>query len=255
MPVQTSKEGGVLRIALDNPKRANALSAEMCSDFLATLDQAESDPSVRVVVLTGTGKYFCSGMDLANASSNSSSTPFESSLHLFERLANFPKPTIARLNGPALGGGVGLAFCCDFRCAVNSTFFQLAEVRRGLIPAIISLRIVPELGTRTARRWFLTGEKVECSKLVELGVVDASSANEEALDGAIKGFTDMLREGGPQALTTIKELVRVVGSSGTLPSEKTMHVKKVFEGMLVSSEAAEGMSAFIQKQKPSWAKL
>ncbi|KAI8851957.1 ClpP/crotonase-like domain-containing protein, partial [Chytridium lagenaria] len=150
---------GVMTVTLDNPKRANALSNEMCVAFLEAMDEAERDDGVRVIVITGSGKYFCSGMDLSSASSSTTKTPFDAAHHLFQRLSDHPKPTIAHLNGPALGGGVGLAFSCDLRCAHPSVFFQLAEVRRGLIPAIISLRIIPEVGPRVARRWFMTGEK------------------------------------------------------------------------------------------------
>ncbi|KAJ3218030.1 hypothetical protein HDU67_006730 [Dinochytrium kinnereticum] len=251
-------DDGVMRITLDNPKRANALSQEMCSAFLEALDLAEKDVRVRVVVLTGSGKYFCSGMDLATASNSSAATPFDASLKLFQRLSDFPKPTIARLNGPALGGGVGLAFSCDIRCADPSTFFQLAEVRRGLIPAIISIRIVPEIGPRVARRWFMTGEKVPCEKLKELGVVDAvgfvdETASGKHLDQVVDEFVGMLREGGPNTQGVIKELIRVVGGAGIPEEIRVAHVKKVFEAMLVSDEASHGMSAFMQKQRPNWA--
>ncbi|KAJ3332139.1 hypothetical protein HDU76_001173, partial [Blyttiomyces sp. JEL0837] len=151
-------DDGIATITLDNERRANSLSAQMVKEFLEALDRLETDDAVRVVIITGKGKYFCSGMDLAAASSSTSSSPFDSSKHLFNRLQTFPKPTIALANGPALGGGVGLLLCTDIRLMLSSAYIQLTEVRRGLIPAIISLYIIPEIGRSRARQWFLSGE-------------------------------------------------------------------------------------------------
>ncbi|KAJ3075193.1 hypothetical protein HDU98_008919 [Podochytrium sp. JEL0797] len=142
MSIQASTTGPVLTLSLNNPKRANALTSQMCNQLLEALDAAEKDPSVRVVVLTGEGKYFSAGMDLARAS-DGSNAPFDAAMAVFRRIKDFPKPTIGRVNGPALGGGVGLLFSTDIRIAVDHAFIQLAEVKRGLIPAIISLVIVP----------------------------------------------------------------------------------------------------------------
>ncbi|KAJ3409343.1 EnoyL-CoA hydratase [Chytridiales sp. JEL 0842] len=246
----------IATITLDNPTKANALSSGMVSAFLKALDDVEKDDEVHAVVLTGAGKYFCSGMDLAAASSSSSSspqaTPFDSSLYIFERLANFPKPTIALINGPALGGGVGLTFCTDVKLMHSSAYFQLSEVKRGLVPAIISLFIVPAIGTSLATQWFLTGERVKAERAWQVGVVAGVGKDEQELKSLVDKYADLLKEGGPSALKTAKELVKVVGGSGTLKEEKKEHVRKVFEGMMVSEEAAYGMGAFMSKKKPDW---
>ncbi|KAJ3353235.1 hypothetical protein HDU83_007063 [Entophlyctis luteolus] len=257
--VTTNTASGVCELTLSNPKRANSLSSSMCSQLLDALDRAERDVNVRVVVITGEGKYFCSGMDLGAASAGTSA-PFDSGLALFSRIARFPKPTIAKVNGPALGGGVGLLFCTDIRVADETAYVQLAEVRRGLIPAIISLFIVPQLGPSLSRQYFLTGEKVPVATLARQGIVAASVPTDQ-LASKVSEFVALLAAGGPGAQATIKQLIDCVSGAtaatasaadGADDVRKREHVRKVFEGMMTSEEAAYGMQAFLTKQTPDW---
>ncbi|KAJ3391581.1 hypothetical protein HDU84_005707 [Entophlyctis sp. JEL0112] len=299
--VTTNTASGVCELTLSNPKRANSLSSSMCSQLLDALDRAERDVNVRVVVITGEGKYFCSGMDLGAASAGTSA-PFDSGLALFSRIARFPKPTsealklqlhqhsilfippqpllfllmrrcnlffsVAKVNGPALGGGVGLLFCTDIRVADETAYVQLAEVRRGLIPAIISLFIVPQLGPSLSRQYFLTGEKVPVATLARQGIV-AASVPADQLASKVSEFVALLAAGGPGAQATIKQLIDCVSGATAATSSaadgaddvrKREHVRKVFEGMMTSEEAAYGwstvfllrMQAFLTKQTPDW---
>ncbi|KAI9331758.1 ClpP/crotonase-like domain-containing protein [Obelidium mucronatum] len=188
-------------------------------------------------------------MDLSTASSGAAA-PFDTALNLFTRIAEFPKPTIGKINGPALGGGVGLLFVTDIRIAVDNAFVQLAEVKRGLIPAIISLFIVPQLGPCLSKQYFLTGEKVPVQKLLQAGCITACVPGDK-LDAVVADFAAVLLEGGPQAQSTIKQLVRVVDGADSKEG-KTLFVKGVFEGMMKSKEAAYGMKAFLDKKKPDW---
>ncbi|KAI8617501.1 ClpP/crotonase-like domain-containing protein [Chytriomyces sp. MP71] len=249
MSVQVDTIGGVCTLTLQNEKRANSLSAPMVVALATALDAAEKDDTVRVVVLTGSGKFFCAGMDLGAASA-ANGPAFAASLALFKRIADFPKPTVARINGPALGGGVGIAFCTDIRVSDEAAFFQLAEVRRGLIPAIISLYIVPQLGPSRSRQYFLTGEKVPAKELFAAGCL-AAAVPTVKLNETVAHYTALLAAGGPIAQTTIKRLVAVVGSSAP-ETTKLDTVKEVFENMLTSPEAAYGMRAFMSKQTPDW---
>ncbi|KAJ3043271.1 EnoyL-CoA hydratase, partial [Rhizoclosmatium hyalinum] len=145
--------------------------------------------------------------------------------------------TVARINGPALGGGVGLVFATDFRIAIDSSFIQLAEVKRGLIPAIISLYIVPQLGPSLSRAFFLTGEKVPIQRLHQAGIIYSIATSPTHLDESVSSLAALLIEGGPSAQSTIKQLIRVVSGSESEDS-KVRHVKSVFEGMMKSKEAA-----------------
>ncbi|KAI9340773.1 ClpP/crotonase-like domain-containing protein [Zopfochytrium polystomum] len=242
----------VATVAFNNPRRANSLSRDMCEALEKALVALATDDSVHVLVLTGKGKYFCSGMDLGAASSAHGSSPFDSSVVLFEQIANFPKPTIALLNGPAIGGGVGIAFCTDLRIMHSNAYIQLAEVKRGLIPAIISLYIVPKVGPGIAGQWFLTGEKITPERLYAIGAVAATGASPEALQEVVDVYAEQLKEGGPSALRNAKDLVRFVGGDHTAP-EKRAHVKAQFENMMTSDEAAYGMGEFLSKRKPNWA--
>ncbi|KAI8832822.1 2-ketocyclohexanecarboxyl-CoA hydrolase [Chytriomyces cf. hyalinus JEL632] len=251
MSIQVQTKDGVCTLTLDNAKRANALSPSMVRALMEALDAAEADDAVRVLVLTGRGKFFCAGMDLASAQS---APEFESSRAVFERVASFPKPTIGRINGGALGGGVGIAFCTDIRIADSNAYFQFAEVSRGLVPAIISLYIVPQLGPSLSRQFFLTGEKISTQQLLQAGCL-AAAVPTAALDETVAAYAKMLLAGGPGAQKTIKRLVSVVGSSNATEQEKSQTVKAVFEGMLRSEEAAYGMQAFLSKKAPNWAEF
>ncbi|ORY37031.1 ClpP/crotonase [Rhizoclosmatium globosum] len=207
MSVSTTRFNGVLTLTLNNPTRANALSPTMVAELIKELDKAEKDDDVRVLVLTGEGLFFSAGMDLA-AASKGSGAPFDTALSIFKRIADSQNqqviidyiyyPMFARINGPALGGGVGLVFATDFRIAIDSSFIQLAEVKRGLIPAIISLYIVPQLGPSLSRAFFLTGEKVPIQRLHQAGIIYSIATSPTHLDESVSSLAALLIEGGPQ---------------------------------------------------------
>ncbi|KAJ3130761.1 EnoyL-CoA hydratase [Physocladia obscura] len=236
MSVKSSITNNVCTLTLCNSSRANSLTSDMCSQLVVALDEVERNPVVRVVVLTG------DGMDLSSASSAAATPPFDAALAVFDRVAKFPKPTIAKMNGPALGGGVGLLFCTDIRIALDSAFIQLAEVKRGLIPAIISLYIVPQLGPSLSRQYFLTGERVSANTLVNCGGhIAACVSSTENLEAKVNEFAQILVQGAPNAQATIKHMVQFISDSSNSEPEKFAHIKKVFNDMLVSKEATYGM--------------
>lgn len=185
-------------------------------------------------------------MDLG---SNSEEDMIAKASGFFQKVYEFPKPTISLLNGPALGGGVGLAFTTDIRIAVSSCYFQLTEVKRGLVPALISKYIVGEIGRR-ATLWMLTGDKVSCNTLHQMGVITSVYESIDEASRMAESLVERIAEGAPIALQDSKRLVHVLTKV-----DADNEIKQVFERMMHSEEAAYGIQSFINKKKPDWAKL
>ncbi|RKP09443.1 enoyl-CoA hydratase/isomerase family protein [Thamnocephalis sphaerospora] len=253
----------IATVTLNRPQRGNAISPRMRDELIQAFEQAVADPVVRAVVLTGAGRYFCTGMDLAQTGSRPDAAvdPVDAALRMFDAVRHCPKPVIARVNGPAVGGGVGLVFCADIRLAPRSTgvYFRLAEVERGLVPAVISRYIVPDLGPMRARQLMLTAERVTVADAADHwpGFLTSAVADEKALDAAVAEYTHMLCGNAPQAMADVKRLVAVQG--GGLPSGETAvttdalaAVRSVFSRMLQSKEAAYGIGEFMAKRRPDW---
>ena len=221
--------------------------------------RAKTDSKVRVVVLTGKGKYFCTGLNLGSLSSQTKSQTVGGGAHrsqtLFETLYQFPKPIIARLNGPALGGGVGLVFTTDIRIAVRNSFLSFPEVRRGIVPALISLYIVPQLGPSASKQFFMTGGKITAERAHQLGVISDIVDTEEEMDKKIEEYVKELISGGPGAIRDIKQLVSYLSMHGPTREENVNYVQKVFGKMMTSEEAALGVSSFLQKKEADWDSL
>ncbi|KAF9426181.1 hypothetical protein BGZ94_006849 [Podila epigama] len=245
-----SQQGAVATITLNRPKRGNALSGPMAALFVAAINRAIDDASVRVLVITGSGKYFCTGMDLtAQSSGDSDSATATDSVattqSMFTTLSRCPKPTIARINGPALGGGVGIVFSCNFR---------MPEVHRGLIPALISEVIVPQLGAFRAKQYMLSGERVSAAEAYRVGFVTAVAdpQDESSLDKKVQEYVDLLLLSGPGAMRDVKNLVEAVDARGGNHEAVSSYVRSAFDKMITSDEAAHGIGAFASREKPNW---
>ncbi|KAF1802000.1 ClpP/crotonase-like domain-containing protein [Mucor lusitanicus] len=255
--VLISVENHVATLTLNRPRKGNALTATMNALLLQYLAQIEKDADVRVVVLTGAGKFFCTGMDLSMAASSSSSeqdvkASFSNGLQVFETLYRFPKPVIARVNGPCLGGGVGLVFTTDIRVVHQDAYFALTEVKRGIIPAIISQYIVPELGSQKTREYMLTGRRVSAREAHPF--LSTIAATPQELDQQVLSYATMLLESAPGAMANIKRLVDTVSSGGEAQRASRIRdgVEKAYLEMMQSEEAAYGIMAFVTKQKADW---
>jgi methylglutaconyl-CoA hydratase len=168
---------------------------------------------------------------------------------LFHRIYDFPKPVVARVPGPAIGGGVGLMTACDVIVAVESAFFSFSEVRLGIVPALISPFCIRRLGVAKARKLFLTGEKITAPVARELGLVDEVAA-EADLDDGVNRVLDALLQGAPGALAAAKNLVNEVAHLS--PSEALPFTADLLAKLRASEEAREGMTAFLEKRPPSW---
>jgi methylglutaconyl-CoA hydratase len=255
MSVRREVRAGIGWITLDRPEVRNALSGELMDAVGASIDAFESDPDVRALLLAGTGPAFCAGADLRamrlarEASADDNRSDARRMGALFHRIASCRKPVLARVHGPAIGGGVGLMAACDIVLAGSDTRFQFSEVRLGIVPAVISPFCIRRLGPTVARRLFLTGEPIDAGQALAWGLVDIV-AEAPVLDAAVAKVCDDLGKAGPQALVAAKELVNVVrGLDGEAALDYTADL---IARLRVSEEAAEGMSAFLEKRSPAW---
>lgn len=256
-PLAIAHGGAVVRLRLDRPELHNAFDAALISALTAALDEAGRDPTVRVVVLEGSGASFSAGADLnwmrgmAAASEAENREDALALARLMRTLDELPKPTLARVHGAAFGGGVGLVACCDIAIGVPEAKFGLTESKLGLLPAVISPYVVAAIGARQARRWFASAEIFDADIALRIGllhqVVDAAE-----LDAAIDRQIALLLKAGPIAAASAKRLVaRVVSASGR---DQLDHDNAALIAHLrVSPEGQEGLSAFLDKRSPAWA--
>ena len=219
---------------------------------------ADRDRAVRVVVLTGSDDTFCSGGDVGwmkKTAGLDMGQNYEDALCLAELMSvlnTLRKPTVARINGPAYGGGVGLIACCDIAIAASDAKFALSEVRLGLVPAVISPYVIAALGVRQSRRYMLTGETFNADHAAKLGLIH-EVVERDTLDHHVEHVVSMLLKGGPMALRESKELIALVShtdrSSNQTISRRTA---EIIAQIRVSPEGQEGLGAFLEKRKPSW---
>ena len=244
---------GTAWITLDSPETRNALSEQLVSELAAHLGSAMEDPQVRVVVLTGSGSAFCAGADLKArggpaGAGGGAQNPF---LGILKQIWDGPKPVIAAVNGHAFGGGVGLVAAADIAVAADSARFAFSEVRVGLIPAMISVVVLPKLGVHRSMRLFLTGERFDAAHAVAYGLVHRA-VPADALADAVQEEVDLISLGGPVAVAEAKRLVRTVAR---LPMDESFaYAEAKIAKLFASEEAAEGMAAFAAKRPPKWAK-
>ncbi len=249
-------EGGVARVTLNRPAVHNALDDKLIADLRATLEGLAADAAVRLVMLTGQGASFCAGGDLAWMRRTADYT-FEQNLadammlaRLLHTLNVMPQPTVALVNGPAYGGGVGLVACCDIAVAADTAKFSLSEVRLGLIPATISPYVVRKIGESSARRYFLTAEVFEAADAERMGLVHEVVAA-AGMDEAAAWFAKRLREGGPRSQAAAKQLIaRVAGAP--IDEGLMADTAERIASQRASAEGMEGTEAFLAKRPPAW---
>ncbi len=238
-------------ITLDSPANRNALSAPLVSELGAHLRAAIGDEEVRTIVLTGNGPAFCAGADLKNrgdaVTQGGGPNPFVEILRL---MWEGPKPVIAAVNGHAFGGGVGLVAAADIAVAVEGVTFSFSEVRVGVIPAMISVVVLPKIGANQAMRLFLTGARFGAREAAGYGLVHRV-VPADGLVSAADEFAGAIGQGGPIAVAEAKRLIRTVSRSSM--DDGFAYAEEKIAALFASAEAAEGMMAFVQKRKPSWA--
>lgn len=248
--VSLTTNSGVATITLDSPANRNALSARLRRELRDHLMATAEDDAVRVVVLSHTGTVFCAGMDLKESrGANSSAQGVNEFPQILELIWTHPKPVVARLAGPARAGGVGLVAACDLAVAAEQVSFAFTEVRIGVVPAVISVTVLPRLLPRAAHELFLTGETFDAHRAVAVGLIN-SAVPADRLDGEVRRYTDLLALGAPGALAATKEMLRRP-PAGSMAAD--------FAAMLALSarhfagaEGQEGMRAFAEKRPASW---
>ena len=251
---------GVLTLCMNRPKVHNAFDALMIGELTAALESANEDDTVRLVVITGTGTCFSAGADLnwmrslVNASREENERDALQLAQLMRSLNFLSKPTLARINGAAFGGGVGLIAACDITVAADNALFGTTEVRLGLVPAVISPYVIHRIGETNARRYFLTAERFDSQRACEIGLVQHAVAIER-LDETVKGIVGQILRGGPKAVTHGKRLVfDITGHNADVQKTIDEKTARLIADLRVSEEGQEGLAAFLEKRNPGWIK-
>ena len=254
--VQEIDKQGVARITLTRAEVHNAFNEALIAELTAALDGVAQDPRVRVVVLAAQGPSFSAGADLnwmkamAAASHAENLEDARRLAHLLRTLNGLPKPTMALVQGPAYGGGVGLVACCDVVVAVEEAKFCLSEVKLGLIPAVISPYVVGTIGEAAARRYFLTAEAFSSWEAQRLGLVH-EVVDRSGLETRGRQIVDALLQGGPAALHAAKDLVFAVAGR-RIDEALIEETAGRIAALRVSEEGREGITAFLEKRRPNW---
>jgi len=249
---------GVLTLVMNRPKVFNAFNAAMISELTLALSSADNDDNTRLVVITGSGSCFSAGADMnwmrsqVEASLEDNESDALELANLLRTLNYLSKPTIARINGAAFGGGLGLIAACDITIAVDAARFGLTEARLGLAPAVISPYVFRRIGEGNARRYFLSGERFDTQRAYEMGLIQQIVTPEE-LEPAIEDIISQLLKGGPLAVAHCKQLAFAVAGHNA-QSQKTIDefTTSLIARLRVSAEGQEGLAAFLEKRKPDW---
>lgn len=245
----------IANVLLNRPEVHNAFDDIMIGELSQVFDDLSNRGEIRAVVVTGEGKSFCAGADL-NWMRRVKDYSFDDNLResldlsaMLYKVYSSPKPTIARVNGAAIGGGTGLVAVCDIAVAVNTARFSFSEVKLGLIPACISPYVLKKCGEGRCREFFLTGERLSADRAMSAGLLNVVVPPGE-LDAAVDQYLVHLRSSGPEAITTCKELLRQVPCMSY--DEVQKYTAEVIARIRVSAEGQEGMAAFLGKRKPRW---
>jgi methylglutaconyl-CoA hydratase len=247
---------GVVRLTLSRPAIHNAFDDRQIAELTAAFGDLAGDKMVRAIVLTGAGKSFSAGADL-NWMRRTTTYGEAENLRdanalaaLMKALYQLPQPTVARVNGAALGGGTGLVACCDVVVAGEDALFGTTEVRLGIMPAVIGPYVIAAIGARQARRLMLTGERITAQDAARIGLVHEVVAADQ-LDAAVERIVGDLLKGGPRAIAAAKRLVHDLAGR-PIDQELIDETARRIAALRATPEAREGLSAFLEKRRPGW---
>jgi methylglutaconyl-CoA hydratase len=252
--IQVAYEPGIATITLNRPEKRNAISFELIDDLLRGLKEVESSDAI-VLILTGAGKAFSSGMDLDNLKVLIGRSPgqnledSQTMVRLFRSLYEFPKVTIAAVNGPAIAGGTGLALLCDFTLAVPEAKFGYTEVRIGFVPAIVSTFLLRQVGEKQARDLLLTGRIIDAEEAARMGLIKEIVAPENLLARAGQ-LAALLLENSPASLRATKQLLNQ-HARAELDRQIEAAVREN-AAVRTTADFREGVTSFLEKRKPVW---
>jgi methylglutaconyl-CoA hydratase len=247
---------GIAQVQMNRPERFNAFDETMIAALDATFAELEIAPDVRVVVLAGAGKHFSAGADVhwmqraSQASQAWNEADAQRFAAMLARIAQCAKPTVARVQGAALGGGAGLAAACDIVVAAHNAHFAISEARFGIVPAVIGPHLVNAIGARQARRLALSAERIEASEALQLGLVH-HCVDVGELDTRLSQVCDDLLRAGPQAQREIKRLFATLGPGAVGPEVQAFTAQTIAR-VRGTAEAREGFAAFLVKRAPEW---
>ena len=252
--VKLEQTVGVATITLNRPDKRNAISFELIDDLLHALQEVETSDAI-VVILTGAGKAFSSGMDLDNLKALIGRPPeqnlkdSETMVRLFRALYEFPKVTIAAVNGAAIAGGTGLALLCDFTLAVPEAKFGYTEVRIGFVPAIVSTFLLRQVGEKQARDLLLTGRIISADEAARMGLINEIVAPENLMTRA-RELAALLMENSPTSLRATKKLL-----NDHARAELDLQIEAALRenaAIRTTADFREGVVSFLEKRKPVW---
>ncbi len=250
---------GFATLWLNRPDKNNAFNAQMIRELILALDEVQSQPALRFLLVRGRGKHFSAGADLAwmqQAAELDYNTNLDDARELAELMYNLAKlkiPTLAVVQGAAFGGALGLISCCDMAIAAADAQFCLSEARIGLAPAVISPFVVQAIGERAARRYALTAERFSAERAQQIGLI-AEHYPLTALDEQAALWVDNLLLNSPQAMRASKDLLREVGSGELTPALRR-YCESAIARIRTSAEGQEGLRAFLNKRSPGWQAL
>jgi methylglutaconyl-CoA hydratase len=252
--IQLEYDGAIATITLNRPEKRNAISFELIADLIGALDEVVRS-SAQFLIITGSGSAFCSGMDLDNLKALIGRSPEQNSedsrtmVRLFRTIYEFPKVSIAAVNGAAIAGGTGIALLCDFTLAVPEAKFGYTEVRIGFVPAIVSTFLLRQIGEKQARDLLLTGRLFGADEALRLGLINEITVPEKLMDRA-RELANQLFESSPTSLISTKRLL-------------TEHARAEVDARIESAvrenaairqtaDFREGVTSFLEKRKPRW---
>jgi methylglutaconyl-CoA hydratase len=248
--------GKVATIWMDRPEVLNAFNEQLIDDLNAACLQLDADPKVRVVVLAGRGKHFSAGADLnwmrraAEGSEADNLADARRFARMLRTLSGMSKPTVARIQGAALGGGTGLAAACDMAVASSDAVFSTSEVKFGIIPAVISPYVLRAIGPRNALRYFQSAERISAERALAIGLINEVTSV-EGLDAGMAALLEPLLAGAPTAQKAAKELIEAI--KGRPIDDQTLEeTAQRIARQRASAEGRDGVAAFLEKRPPAW---
>jgi methylglutaconyl-CoA hydratase len=255
--VLTEIDAGIGIVTLNRPGRHNAFDETLIAELTQALLEMGAHPAVRLVVLSSTGPSFCAGADLdwmrraAGFEEEENYRDASALAQLLRTLDSLPKPTVARVQGNAFGGGVGLIAACDVAIASFDCEFALTEVRLGLVPAVIAPYVIAAVGARRARRYMLSAERFSAAEAYRIGLLHEIVPGEEALDEAIGELAGALTAGAPGAQAECKALIAAVAGR-PIDEDVIDHTARRITEVRAGAEGREGVAAFLEKRQPAW---
>ena len=249
---------GIAQVILNNPDKHNAFDDQMIIQLTNAFNALAANANVRIMLLKSEGKSFSAGADLewmkrmASYSYQQNLNDARALAAMLKALHQMPIPTIARVQGAAFGGAIGLISCCDIAVASSKASFALSEVKIGLVPSTISPYVIAAIGERHAKRYFMTAERFDANTALQISLVH-EAVEEQFLDDKVEQLITAILSNGPEAVVAAKQLVFAV-SGKAIDSSLIEHTCEVIAGIRVSAQGQEGLSAFLDKRKPHWLK-